>query len=1145
MHLHQSQSADALANALARVISTPLRSPFEPELVVVSGRASERALKLRIAQQLGICSNVRFLSPSTLLEETLAATLGESRGLDGAWSASDLAWTILRILPAQLADPRFAAVRNYLGDSDTGSARYVTLARHLGECFERYVLSRPEMVVQWESGDDTGGDQWQPVLWRAVRDAIAVPHLAQLWHDVRETLERGSIPADALPQRLTWLAHPGVARLHLDVFAAIARAGVDAHLFLLMPSRVGAAQAWDDSLLHLNEPLPPSRKHSASGNAWLESMGRQSRDAVFGNARAVRGVCANHDHWIAPSGETMLAQLQCDVIDSVRRGTGAQPSVEIRDVDDSVRIHACHTAMRQVEVLRDELLRLLNDDPTLAPRDILVLTPAIRDFAPLIDAVFGHDGRKRTGAGTDALIPFHLLDRPMRTGNVLAEALLCLLDLPNRRTAAASVLDILALPPIAARFALEASDRETLVGWVRESGIRWATDEDDRAHHAVPAERANTWRFGLDRLIIGWGIPLDNEALFEGVLPWDEIEGSDAELLGRFTEACEWIFEWIHNFDEARPVGEWCAILRTLVRELAGDDSQAWPAQEVLGVLEELQAGAERGQLDRVLDLSAMRLLLDAELDDEHRVNTGSGGGVSFGMLAPGRTFPARVVCVLGADEAVFPRQRTALGFDLIARDPQAGDTDASSDDRQRFLEAFMSAGERFIVTYTGRSVRANVEIPAAVPVAELLDLLNATFRAVGPLTAAGTPTSGKGSGTSEDEAHSVGRRVCIEHPLQVFSPRNFTSGGTGTHPIAHDSTFLAAAKGLVLDRSKMQRRPFMTGEVPTSDDASIQIVRLEDLVRWIADPAGYFLKNQLLIAVGEDAEILQEREPVSLDHLRQSNLRTPLIKQALKAKEMGNETARGPRYDVTRASGSLPHGEVGRQVFEGVSGEADTIVRSFEALRENQTSRSLTIDLPVGNVRLTGRAGEIYGARQLLWRAGTIVDKHVAEVWVRHLAACAAITAAGEMLELTTTQVGKGKGVVTPSITFTWVNEATAHLTRLIDLYRMAQRAPLPFFPASSRALAKAAASQGVRTIDTVDTWAADQLDEAMRDSQLVFAPPADSWSEFCDASNPAVVRLFGDWNPGDDPEIDRAFVRAAISVWGGALEHLEEKGL
>ena len=56
------------------------------------------------------------------------------------------------------------------------------------------------------------------------------------------------------------------------------------------------------------------------------------------------------------------------------------------------------------------------------------------------------------------------------------------------------------------------------------------------------------------------------------------------------------------------------------------------------------------------------------------------------------RSVPHRVVCLLGLDDGVFPRHIERDGDDLIAADPQVGDNDARTEDRQLLLDALMAA---------------------------------------------------------------------------------------------------------------------------------------------------------------------------------------------------------------------------------------------------------------------------------------------------------------------------------------------------------------------------------------------------------------------------------------------------------------------
>ena len=109
-------------------------------------------------------------------------------------------------------------------------------------------------------------------------------------------------------------------------------------------------------------------------------------------------------------------------------------------------------------------------------------------------------------------------------------------------------------------------------------------------------------------------------------------------------------------------------------------------------------------------------------------------GHLTVCTLMPMRSVPHRVVCLLGLDDGAFPRKAPRDGDDLMLDDPHVGERDPRSEDRQLLLDALLAATERLIVTYTGNDERTNSPRPAAVPVGELLDVVDATVRVDGGL---------------------------------------------------------------------------------------------------------------------------------------------------------------------------------------------------------------------------------------------------------------------------------------------------------------------------------------------------------------------------------------------------------------------------
>src|SRR5262249_51263973 len=154
------------------------------------------------------------------------------------------------------------------------------------------------------------------------------------------------------------------------------------------------------------------------------------------------------------------------------------------------------------------------------------MTPDIAAYAPAIEAVFG-------GAPPGRRIPFTIADRSLRAESALVVAFLGLLELPGSRYDASRLLALLETPAVYRRFGFAAADLDLVRRLVAGSGIRWGVDATARARAGLPHTPEHTWRFGLDRMLLGFALPSGQRGLVGEVLPYDTVEGSEAQVLGR------------------------------------------------------------------------------------------------------------------------------------------------------------------------------------------------------------------------------------------------------------------------------------------------------------------------------------------------------------------------------------------------------------------------------------------------------------------------------------------------------------------------------------------------------------------------------------------------------------------------------------
>src|SRR5690606_11017349 len=127
--------------------------------------------------------------------------------------------------------------------------------------------------------------------------------------------------------------------------------------------------------------------------------------------------------------------------------------------DRSITVHVCHSPQREVEILHDRLLAMLQDDPTLTPRDIVVMVADIDSYSPFIQAVFG-------SATGERYLPYAISDLRARQSHPALQAFLSLLSLPDSRFISQDVLAFLDAPVLAARFDINEEGLRYLRQWV-------------------------------------------------------------------------------------------------------------------------------------------------------------------------------------------------------------------------------------------------------------------------------------------------------------------------------------------------------------------------------------------------------------------------------------------------------------------------------------------------------------------------------------------------------------------------------------------------------------------------------------------------------------------------------------------------------
>jgi len=1045
--------------------------PFAIQPVIVPSAAVRRRLELDLAGRFGICANVGF----GYLAQWLWAQIGRVMTVPAhsPFAPDRLAWRCYRLL----SQPSFGESKrlsSYLDAADD-PMRY-ELARRIATVFDHYLTYRPEWLTQWQAGGsilaspgapegDLRGprlpgasdiqredERWQAALWRALLADLA-DHAQEAGHDptppaYRFLADSAKLDLDAVmraewPQRISVFALPTMPPLHIALLRELSR-WIDVRIYAINPCR----EFWFDivSVARVEQlEMKGELDYQEVGNPLLAEWGRQTQAQLHMLHELTESAASREaSHFEENPAPTWLARVQNAILD-LRESAGGE-GIGHEVTHPGIEVHVCHSLSRQLEVLHDRLLGWFDEIEGLEPSDVLVAFPDLAVAGPLIDGVFGT--APGGAAGERRRIPYRITGLPPSQANPVARVLLDWLALPERSVGAPELIEWLRVDAIAARYGIDAAALETAQSWLAAAGARRGLTPDEVAAEHVPAAR-HTFSDALTRLFLGYALP-DGGAPVDEWLPVEGANGSDAALLGRLTRFIDDIDAFSERVAAPRTPRAWGEIMLDALERffdsgLAFSDSIA----DVRGTLDALIVAMDEGAGETEVSAAVLRTAFADALDDPARGGV-PWGGVTFSSLTSLRGLPYRVICLVGMDDGMLPSLARADEFDLMASFGKLGDRQRRDDERNLFLDLLLSARDRFVVAYTGRSIRDNAALPPAALIDELLDYL---------------AESAAGEHASPDELAEARARFVFEHPLQPFAPDYFEPQA----PLfTYEPERAELARTLALGRPEPPVRFFSEPLAAEDDeDNGAQAVAFDDFVRFWRHPARALLRDRLGIALFDAQGELGDTEPFELDYSGRDALAERVLPALLNMTGDGDHLARERARRVARASPEMPGGATGgvwqTQELRALHQLANRVRVSTG---EGTTRLPFTLDIEprwpdTEGVALFGthdarladaRPLQLHGTLNLLTPQGQVIYRYDAprardylSAWLAHLAYCAADPGGPRRT------VWHGRGAQSSDFELTPVADPLAHLAALAALYRAGRRMPLRFFPKSA----------------------------------------------------------------------------------------------
>ncbi|MCC5825003.1 exodeoxyribonuclease V subunit gamma [Alkalimonas sp.] len=920
-------------------------SPLETETFLVQSNGIAQWLKLALAAPktqggLGIAAGICTELPGRFLWQAYRAVL-PALPAESPYNKDALGWRLYRLLQQLPEQAELAPLYGFLAKDPTDPRRCYQLAFQLADLFDQYQVYRADWLQHWQQGNNSidghplpAHQLWQPWLWRHLQQEIqsqqpGALNRADVHQQFLSACQQLQARPAGLPRRVVVFGISSLPRQTLDALHALSPF-CQVLLFVSNPCR----QYWGDLIdgrdllrqeyrrarrpaQHPLAQLSAEQLHLA-GNPLLAALGKQGRDYLhlldeLDDSGSYQQYFAGRiDLFESPGEATLLQQLQQDILELHSAEERAAMKTQVPASDHSLQFMRCHSPLRELEVLHDQLLHELSQarqqGQPLQPRDILVMVPDINQYAPYIAATFG-----RFRPEDPRYLPFFVADQGLRHRNTLLLAFEALLSLPDNRFTVSTMLDLLDTPALQQRFGLDEAGVARLKPWIEGANIRWGLSGRQRAAFGLPEQlEQNSWWFGLKRMLLGY-VAGEGEA-WQDIEPYDEVAGLDAALVGPLAELVSALEHSWQQLQHPHHASDWQQLLLRLLEQFflpqsPADQQAEERIRQQLSRWQQHLADSDLGEQPLALDVVRDALL--SELDQPGLQQRFLAGAVNFATLMPMRAIPFAQIWLLGMNDGDYPRPVRRNDFDLMQAGYRPGDRSRRDDDHYLFLEALLAARHKLVLSWVGFSIRDNSEKPPSVLVGQLRDYLETAYPAQ-PLLA----------------------QLTLDHPLQPFSRRYFEpKRDPRLFSYAADwRAALDATSSLANDETLPPRFSLEAAHIRLSDLASLlrhpgRVLYQKRLGIYSGTESDSERDDELFAAGGLDGWVLDQALIARLEQGLSTDAMTdgqPLSVEQL----LQQETARLQR------AGALPMGGFGDLLMQQKNQELAALLAQWQQLR-------------------------------------------------------------------------------------------------------------------------------------------------------------------------------------------------------------------
>jgi exodeoxyribonuclease V gamma subunit len=784
-------------------------SVFSETWIVVPNHSAKQWLQKSLAKSLGVCAQIKFIMPLSFNWEILKNVVTSNSSIN-IFSNDVLRWQIYQLITDS---DDFKFLKN-----DSALENF-NLAEKISQTLLKYCDERPELINDWDHGifKLKVSQEWQAEIWSKLLSTLKEESPVQL-------LQKFDAQTDfkQKPEKIILFATEQLTSFQKDTVLKLGQ-HQDIHLLLTNPS---PNEYWYDS-----KPSAAIARDKLFNSelANLNDMGNPLLANLAYNKMAIFDAFLNQDIEIninnlqqLNKNDSLLYSVKNDLFELIENSKKSN--------DDSIKIHSCHNTLREVEIIKDEILCILDNDKNLNPEDIIVVAPDINEYVFAIKEVFNY-----TPEGDSPYVPYHI-DRVQLADNNYISSLMNLLHSFSGEMTAPVIYELLSQAVVLEKFNMTEDDLPRIKTWIIDSNIRNFYSASQKNELNYEAKIGNTWNFGENRWLSGF---LSGES---EDTPYLSTFGDIAGQEQLFSECFNFLTLWFKAYKVSQKnlsPQEWYIFIKNLCRDFLYNDFDLDFEKQISQLL-------ENKFIQQTLDVRAkvpltiINSIVETVITENNFRSEGQIG-IRFQTWENAFIVDAKALIIMGLNDSEFPMKEIRSDLDIFDNLSPRLNKSTRQRDKNLMLTALTENVETLIMTYIGFDPKTNDSQPPSVLLADLINYLE----------------------IKTDNQFKVHYHNMHGFNKNYFS-ENFRSYNTQQYELAQSYY----KKSIPIQEEKYQLNLKHETDIP-----------LTSLTKFFTDPLDFFLKNRANINLQIYEDIIQDTETYFPNGLESWELKNLIFK--------------------------------------------------------------------------------------------------------------------------------------------------------------------------------------------------------------------------------------------------------------------------